>query len=83
MPAKGQKCANCTGDCCSVVIFTGFTISHQKKDLMDFSVKELRALGYKEIYSPHNPCAAKTMEGCRIYPDRPQLCRSYYCQGKY
>jgi Fe-S-cluster containining protein len=61
----------------------GVTVSKLKNGLMDFSVKELRALGYKEIYMPHDHCAAKTREGCMIYDDRPQLCRSYYCQGKY
>ena len=83
MSVKGQNCANCVGDCCSVVSFTGVTIPKLKNGLMDFSIKELRASGYKEIYLPHNPCTAKTREGCIIYDDRPRLCRRYYCHGKY
>ena len=83
MPDKGQNCANCAGDCCTAVTFARVTIPKLKKGFMDFSINELRALGYKEIYWIHDPCAAKTREGCIIYDDRPQLCRSYYCHGKY
>ena len=83
MPFKGQNCANCAGDCCTVVAFTGAAIPKRKNGLKDFSTKKLRDLGYKEIYRLHDPCTAKTRESCIIYDGRPQLCRSYYCHGKY
>jgi hypothetical protein len=82
MPARGQTCANCAGDCCSIVSFT--KVSDQLNNgVMDFTVRELVASGYKEVYRPHKPCIVKTKEGCTIYDDRPNLCRSYYCHGKY
>jgi hypothetical protein len=83
MPVKGHTCANCAGDCCSIVTFTGPHDPSSIPGVMDFSVNELKALGYKEIRNPHAPCTAKTMDGCLIYEDRPTLCRSYYCHGKH
>ncbi|KON29843.1 hypothetical protein AC480_02395 [miscellaneous Crenarchaeota group archaeon SMTZ1-55] len=83
MPAKGQWCANCAGDCCSIVTFEAETPPPPDSDLMDYSVNEPRARGLKEAYKPLAPCVAKTGEGCLIYEDRPRLCRSYYCHGRY
>jgi len=83
MLANGQNCVNCAGDCCSVVTFIAGTGLPPKSDLMDYSVNELKALGYTEIYKPHAPCVAKTKNGCLIYADQPRLCQSYYCHGKY
>jgi hypothetical protein len=83
MPAKGQRCSNCVGDCCSVVTFMAGTGIHLNRAIMDFSVNELRELGFLEAFKPHKPCAAKTEDGCLIYEDRPRLCRSYYCHGRH
>ena len=83
MPVKGQTCANCAGDCCSMVTFTGTDVPSLQEDVMNLSVKDLKELGYEEIHRSHSPCVEKTMDGCRIYEDRPTLCRSYYCHGKY
>ena len=81
MPAKGQSCANCMGDCCSTVSFT--KVNGQLNGVMGFTVRELEVLGYKEDFRLHKPCIAKTRVVCTIYDNRPKLCRSYYCYGKY
>ena len=83
MPAKGQTCANCAGDCCSVVSFTRDQGPLLKDSVMNFTKRALTALGYVEVYKPHKLCTAKTTVGCAIYADRLPLCRSYYCHGKY
>ena len=83
MPAKGQSCANCAGDCCSIVSFVKANGPPLKNGVMDFTVRELKKLGYEEAYRPHKRCIAKTKVGCSIYDDRPKLCRSYYCHGKH
>jgi hypothetical protein len=83
MPARGQRCDNCAGDCCSIVTFEADAAPPLDSDLMDCSVNELRARGLKEAYKHHAPCAAKTGESCLIYEDRPRLCRSYYCHGRH
>jgi hypothetical protein len=70
VPAKGQSCANCNGDCCSTVTFIGDTGISLSREIMDFSVNELRELGFQETFEPHKPCAGKTKDGCLIYDDR-------------
>jgi Fe-S-cluster containining protein len=65
------------------VTFIGDTDILLNREIMDFSVNELRELGFKEEFKPHKPCAAKTSEGCIIYDNRPRLCRSYHCHGRH
>jgi Fe-S-cluster containining protein len=83
VPAKGQSCVNCKGDCCSIVTFIGDTGISLSKEIMDFSVNELRELGFQEDIKHHKPCAGKNKDVCLIYDDRPRLCRSYYCHGRH
>jgi hypothetical protein len=83
LPAKGQTCATCAGDCCSNITFTGKYVSPLSGGILGLTVKELKDLGYEEVYNPHKPCLEKTIEGCLIYYDRPTICRSYYCHGRY
>jgi Fe-S-cluster containining protein len=66
-----------------MVTFTGTDVPSPQEGVMNLSVKDLKELGYEEIHRSHSPCAAKTIDGCLIYEDRPTLCRSYYCHGKH
>ena len=66
-----------------IVTLEAETAPPPDNDLMDYSLNELQALGLKEAFKRHTPCAAKTWDGCLIYKDRPRLCRSYYCHGRY
>ena len=83
MPTKGQSCANCKGDCCSDVTFIPDPDDQLNIEIMDFTVHELRELGFQEAFQPHKPCTAKTRDGCLIYDEQPRLCRSYYCHGRH
>jgi Fe-S-cluster containining protein len=81
MPAEGQTCSNCAGDCCSIVSFAN-TRDIGRSFSMDITYTDLRARGYEEILRPHTPCAYKTSDACSIYETRPLLCRTYYSHGK-
>lgn len=84
MPCEEQTCSNCAGDCCSFVSFLrsdkAFTPPY---DIMSFTVQELKTRGFIEVYNPHAPCTAKSKYGCLIYDQRPRLCQSYFCYGRY
>ena len=83
MPQKTQSCRTCAGDCCSDVSFLRSDgASSQPYDIMSFTVQELKARGFIEVYNPHMPCTAKSKYGCLIYDRRPRLCQSYFCQGR-
>ena len=83
LPANSQTCVNCAGDCCSAITFVGKSVSPLKEGILGLTVKALKKLGYKTAYNPHRSCLQKTKDGCLIYYDRPPICRSYYCHGKY
>jgi hypothetical protein len=83
MPRKEQTCRNCAGDCCSIVSFMRPDgASSQPYSIMSFTVQELKASGFVEVYNPHMPCIAKSKYGCLIYDRRPRLCQSYFCHGR-
>jgi len=86
MPAKGQTCANCNGNCCY-----GFVIEMYDEELkvmgddaLEISAREHLRRG--SIFHPHrlkdSVCVNKTIDGCRVYSSRPKFCRTYYCNGK-
>ena len=84
MPRKEQTCRNCAGDCCSIVSFMRLDgASSQPYSIMSFTIQELKARGFVEVYNPHTPCPAKSKYGCLIYDRRPRLCQSYFCHGRY
>ena len=83
LPANGQTCANCAGDCCSAITFMGEYVPPLKDGILSFSVKELKLMGYVELYNSHKSCVEKMKKVCLIYDNRPKICRSYYCHGKY
>jgi Fe-S-cluster containining protein len=61
----------------------GLNVPELQNNPMDFTIKELEKIGYNIVYNFHKQCSAKTKDGCLIYEYRPNLCRSYYCHGKY
>lgn len=87
MPAKGQLCSECSGDCCTNVRYIGDNRARALLgivDVMTLTHRQLIALGYREEYNTlSSVCKHKTPDGCDKYKDRKALCRSYYCHGKY
>ena len=94
MPAKGQGCVTCAGDCCNHVGYfltsldeTDEAIWGQvKANIMGISTKELRLLGAEELWQeePHGDCESHINGRCAKHgDDKPRLCKSYYCHGKH
>ena len=83
MPAKGQTCANCSGNCCLGLAFIGNSREKLKERDLDNSFLEIKKLGYREEFRKNFICEYKINGECSIYGNRPLLCRTYYCYGKY
>ena len=93
MAKKGQTCNTCNGNCCYNRVC--IDVSHifpdiaqtynAKESIMSMSQQGLRKMGAKIWYiEPGEPCSALDENNrCTIYKDRPRLCRSWWCGGKY
>jgi len=84
-------CASCSGICCDAIFYIipgGHRGDDNRgRDDMDFTHVEMLALGADFRWdlgpSGHTPCVYHDPQiGCRHWPDRPVLCRSYYCHGE-
>lgn len=93
MSRKGQTCQMCDGNCCEGhIAYRYVTIPTDKYEaLMDgwpmgFTVKEIQSLGGYEVYDDQiaKPCQHFQRPGCALHgPNKPNLCRGYWCYGKH
>ena len=54
-----------------------------KDGIMDIPYRELRLMGITDIGLGKHFCYQKTVDGCAIQNNKPILCKSYFCGGKY
>lgn len=92
MAKKGQTCGSCNGNCCfrceNIAVrekFPDFP-DYDSQNLMSMSMQGLKRLGIRIVRGESDGRCPQLDDSnrCKLQgPNKPRLCRTWWCGGKY